>query len=291
MKILIVSVEEAIAKNQSRYFRVRYVNTAQEERSAVYFENADIGSMKGKVCEATIKSGDLSDKIESIVLLDKEDPKPFYRTTKLDVEKMFSEIMSTVENIKDPLKSIVKDIIKSGRAERFKTWPAAATMHHVFQGGLLEHTYAMMRMAEASKIDPAHEGINFDVVYAAVVLHDIGKIATYDFELGLAVKKNNLDILLGHIVLADEMVTKVARDKGLSTVSGIVLNLRHCILSHHGKKEWGSPIFPATREAILVHQLDMIQSRSQMALESVVNVKDGERSPYNRALEAEIVKL
>jgi len=291
MKILILSVEDAIAKNQSKYSRVRYVNTAQEERSAVYFENVDIGSMKGKVCEATIKTGDLADKIESIVLLDKEDPKPFYRTTKLDVEKVFAEIMETVEKIKEPLKSIIKEIVKGPRADRFKNWPAAASVHHVFAGGLIEHTYGMLKMVDGVKDDPAHIGIDLDVVKAAVILHDIAKIATYDFEVGIAVKKNNLDTLLGHLVLADEMVTKVARDKGLSTVNGVVLNLRHCVLSHHGKKEWGSPIFPATREAILVHQLDMIQSRSQMALESVVNVKDGERSPYNRALEAEIVKL
>ena len=34
--------------------------------------------------------------------------------------------------------------------------------------------------------------------------------------------------------------------------------LLHLIASHHGKLEWGSPVEPATREAILLHNADML---------------------------------
>jgi 23S rRNA maturation-related 3'-5' exoribonuclease YhaM len=35
----------------------------------------------------------------------------------------------------------------------------------------------------------------------------------------------------------------------------------HCILSHHGMKEWGSPVAPQTRMAWLLHLADGLSAR------------------------------
>lgn len=35
----------------------------------------------------------------------------------------------------------------------------------------------------------------------------------------------------------------------------------HCILAHHGRKDWGSPIEPQTQEAYLLHAADTWSSR------------------------------
>lgn len=290
MKVLILSVEEAIAKNNSKYFRVRYVTDEKKEQSAVCFQSLEAGNIAGKICDISLKKGDMSDKIEDITPLDDKDFSPFIRKTPLDVEKALVEINEVVDKLCEPLNKIVKEVLKDPILTRFKTWPAAASVHHAFVGGLIEHTYSMLKLAEASKADIANKGIDYDVVLAAVIVHDIGKVAVYDFDM-VSIKKNNLDTLIGHIVLSHELIAKVARENKIPASNEKVLNLRHCILAHHGKKEWGSPVMPATREAILVHQLDMIQSRCQIALEASVDLKTNERSPYNRALEAEIVKL
>ncbi|NHZ71991.1 MAG: hypothetical protein GWP17_02770, partial [Aquificales bacterium] len=39
------------------------------------------------------------------------------------------------------------------------------------------------------------------------------------------------------------------------------------IASHHGKLEWGSPVEPKTVEALLLHQVDLLDSRIQGFLE------------------------
>lgn len=126
---------------------------------------------------------------------------------------------------------------------------------------------------------------------AAVALHDVAKIFTYDFQAGQGGngEKNNFEVLLGHIVIADEVVVKACVAENITTTKGCVLNLRHCMLSHHGKKDWGSPIIPSTREAIFLHQLDMMQSRNEMAMEATEGVEKGKRSSFVRPLEAEIV--
>ena len=38
--------------------------------------------------------------------------------------------------------------------------------------------------------------------------------------------------------------------------------LYHIILSHHGKRDWGSPVEYRCKEAYLIHQADMISSRT-----------------------------
>lgn len=290
MKALILSIEEAIAKNQSKYYRIRYVNSEKKECSAVCFQSLEPEKISGKICDMTVKKGDMSDKIEDIVLTGETDITPYIRRTKIDVEKAMEEIKTIIEKLSDPLKKIVKGVMNDAVLQRFVAWPAAASVHHAFVGGLLEHTYSMLKLAEASKGDVSNEGIDWDVVMAAVIVHDIGKVAVYDFDM-VSIKKNNLDSLIGHIVLGHELVSRVARENKVPSSNEQVLNLRHCILSHHGKKEWGSPVTAATREAILVHQLDMIQSRCQIALESSTNLNKGDRGPYNRALEVELVKL
>lgn len=37
--------------------------------------------------------------------------------------------------------------------------------------------------------------------------------------------------------------------------------LLHAILAHHGRKEWGAPVEPATLEAWLVHLADLAEAR------------------------------
>lgn len=291
MRIYVQSTEIAKTKTGSPYLRMRYVDESKVQKVAVLFDS-DSKEFDGKVCEAIINAASPSDRVDSLSIIPDADIRPFVKNSKFDSKMMIEEIRQTVSGFDPILVKIVEAaILAKGRVEKFSDAPAAANKHHAFVGGLLEHTWAMVKMAKAiMDADPALEGIDKQVVLTAVILHDMAKIFTYDSKHGRG-ERNNLDVLLGHICIADEIVVKtcVANDHG--TTKGPVLNLRHCILSHHGKLEWGSPVVPSTREAVFLHYLDNMQARNQMAMESISGIAKGARSPKNHSLETEVVNL
>jgi 3'-5' exoribonuclease len=296
MKILILNLEKAQAKNNSEYLRIRYVDENKLEKAAVMFAPfPDMAAIKGKVCEVAIRAGNPTDKIETLEVT-ADDPAPFIRATKQNVEQMLAELKEATTTLSNPdLVALVNEIVWNNQAwlDRFKQWPAATAAHHAFVGGLLEHTWGMFKIAQAvGTTDPSQAGVNMSVVYAAVLLHDFGKIITYQFAPGSGAESNSLQYLLGHICVADEMIVRACYKLQLKTIKGDILNLRHCILSHHGKKEWGSPIIPSTREAVLVHQIDMMQSRGEMALEGTEGLELGKAATVqHRQLETTLVRL
>jgi 3'-5' exoribonuclease len=148
---------------------------------------------------------------------------------------------------------------------RYRTAPAAKSNHHAFLGGLIEHSLSMTRIAVQLGRHYGHYYpglINPDLLIAGCVLHDIGKC----FELSYArsFDYSNEGQFIGHIVQGVEMVTAVAARVEPPLPADMILQIKHLILSHHGKKEFGSPVLPKTPEAMLLHEIDMIDSRMNM---------------------------
>jgi len=294
MKVLIIAAESARAKNNSEYLRVRYSGTDKIVRSAVMFSPfPDPEGFKGKVCEVAIHPGTPTDKIEGLSPL-ADSPDPFIRVTKIEalvakgeMETLTRTVAGGIQVAPD-LTAIVDFVLLKNerRWDKFSKHPAAVAAHHAYRGGLMEHTLGMLRCAKGiMEGDPAHQDLNRGVVFSSIVLHDVGKIATYTTDM-VSHDYSVYQYLMGHIVIADEMITTACQKLGLSSIKGDVLHLRHCILAHHGKKEWGSPIVPATREAVLVHQIDMVQSRGQMALEGTEGLEPGKVSQQHKQLDA-----
>ena len=294
MKVLIFSAELAQAKNNSEYLRIRYADETKATRAAVMFSPfPKPETFTGKVCDVTLRPGQPTDKIEGLVPLDSEDIAPFIKKTTVDAKAAREEMGNLITAQPGPDLFKVADAVllkNDKRWEKFSMWPAAVVAHHAYNGGLMEHTLMMMRSAKAlMDADLAFQGLNRGVVYSAVALHDVGKIATYAWAPTVT-EHTIYQYLMGHISIADEMVVSACIKLGISTAKGDILNMRHCILSHHGKKEWGSPVVPATREAILVHQLDMNQSRGQMALEATETLEPGKMSSQHKQLDAYLYK-
>jgi 3'-5' exoribonuclease len=55
------------------------------------------------------------------------------------------------------------------------------------------------------------------------------------------------------------------------------VQLRHIVVSHHGEREKGSPVVPATREAVIVHYCDDMTARLAAVDEAAAHTADGER--------------
>jgi 3'-5' exoribonuclease len=153
---------------------------------------------------------------------------------------------------------------------RFLHWPAAISMHHAYEGGLLAHT---VEVAEtALHIADRFPQVSRDVLIAAALWHDYGKI----FEYGLVPLYSARDSRTRHLPFGDEawVIDPNAMSHILSSaihfvraavVYGVdedtIDQVVHCIHAHHGPvKEWGSPEAPRTIEALILHQADMLSA-------------------------------
>jgi 3'-5' exoribonuclease len=56
----------------------------------------------------------------------------------------------------------------------------------------------------------------------------------------------------------------------------LLLGLEHAILAHHGKREFGAPVAPATLEALIVSFVDDLDAKVNMVARKSMESQDGE---------------
>lgn len=163
--------------------------------------------------------------------------------------------------------------------EKLKIWPAAQTVHHAYRSGLLEHVLKLIETATA--LADAY-GARRDLLVAGVVLHDIGKLQelAYDTATQYSVEGN----LVGHITLGVMMVRDAA-----AAIPGfppdLLTEIEHLILSHHGSREFGSPVEPMTIEAFILAMCDDLDAKLHQINRHIAE-DDGEGpfTPYHSRL-------
>jgi len=137
--------------------------------------------------------------------------------------------------------------------------PAARSNHHNYPGGLLKHTWELCQLALAINNTELYNNLDWNIIYGACVLHDLGKVNDYKIDNG-NIEVTNLIRLTGHLVTTPLEMYDTAKKLGIENTDSFNY-LLHAVIAHHGRKEYGSPQEPATREAWMVHLLDMISSQ------------------------------
>ena len=158
---------------------------------------------------------------------------------------------------------------------------AAKTMHHNIYGGLAYHTYRMLEAAY--KVCEVYPLLNRELLVSGTALHDIGKL--YEIktsDTGIA-SYTDMGNLCGHLMLGIEMIDrevwKQNQSHGGSTYNAEqIAMVKHMIASHHGQPEWGAIRVPVTPEAMVLHELDMIDSRMYMYEENFADMQPGTSS-------------
>jgi 3'-5' exoribonuclease len=173
------------------------------------------------------------------------------------LEAEMRELLATVQNprLRELLELFFGESSETWR--RFRDAPAAKTYHQAYRHGLLEHTLSVAQaVSAAANFFP---GIDRDVAVTGALLHDIGKCIAYNDD-PLAIDLTDAGRLQGEIPLGYYTVRRAIEDlPGFDPhTAQCVL---HIILSHHGSLEHGSPVVPATREAVLVHMIDNLGGR------------------------------
>jgi 3'-5' exoribonuclease len=217
------------------------------------------------------------------------EPADYLPGVKGDVDAMFDELLSCVDGLTNkPLQDLLYAFFNEEKTARlFKRAPAAKGFHHIYLGGLLEHTLSVVRLL--IKIADHYPNLNRDMLIAGGLLHDIGKI--YEFSYDQLIEYSDEGRLIGHIVMGVEMI-----DRKIAALPDfppkLALELRHVILSHHGEFEFGSPKRPKTMEALAVHFMDDLDAKLN-AFQSFIadsNNADSEWTAYNRFFERYLYK-
>jgi len=202
----------------------------------------------------------------------------------------YRRLLKIVESIKNQyLRALIDSFLKDdGFIELFIKSPGGLSIHHSYIGGLLEHTANIMSQA-VSIADKYPDLIDKDLLLTGSFLHDIGK--TQEIYWEIAREYTTEGKLLGHIGIGLLMLEEKLRDiKDFPYDLSLVL--RHMILSHHGEKENGSPIRPATPEAIILHIIDNADARINHLYNYIKNSdKQLPWTQYNKCLSTEIYKM
>ena len=209
--------------------------------------------------------------------------------SRYSVEDMYKALMNYVNSIKYPyLSRLVKMFFEDDKeiVELIKSSSAAKSVHHGFVGGLLEHTLGVTRLC--SIYSKAYTFLNHDLLIAAALFHDIGKIR----ELSQFPQNDYTEDgqLIGHIIIGYQMVhEKIAEIDGFPQV--LARELEHCILSHHGELEYGSPKKPAIAEALALNLADNTDAKMETMREILDNTTvKGDWLGYNKFFESNIRK-
>jgi len=197
-----------------------------------------------------------------------------------DLGEMKAELAAIRESITNTYMMVLLDEIFSEDLYRaYCQAPAAKGFHHNYIHGLLEHSISVCHVASA--IADQYPDVNRDLLVTGAILHDIGK--TVEFNYTTSIDYSDSGRLLGHIVLGEKIVADaIAR---LETFpEELALQLLHMILSHHGEKEYGSPIRPKTPEAFILNHADDIDAKANVFQKKRAE-SDEPWSEFNRPLD------
>ncbi|MDO4317408.1 MAG: HD domain-containing protein [Lachnospiraceae bacterium] len=206
--------------------------------------------------------------------------------TNKDISEMYAELLKFIESVKEPhLKQLLLSFFgQEAFAKQFRTHSAARTVHHGFVGGLLEHTLGVTRIC--NYLARNYPVLNRDLLLTAAMFHDVGKLREIsDFPENDYTDDGNL---LGHIFLGAEMVGAHIRE-----IPGfpqkLASELRHCILAHHRKPEFGSPKVPALAEAMALAMADDLDAKMEQFTELFRTPEyDGGWLGFQRTLESNV---
>lgn len=194
----------------------------------------------------------------------------FLETAPLGQEEMMEKVTQYIFEMKNPnIQRITRYLMKKHQNE-FLEYPAATKNHHEFVSGLAYHVVSMLDLAKS--IAALYPSLDTDLLYAGVILHDLGKVTELSGPIGTTytVEGN----LIGHISIMVNEIAKAAEHLGIEGEEVVIL--QHLVLSHHGKAEWGSPKPPMIKEAEILHYIDNLDAKMNMLDRALERVKPGE---------------
>ena len=272
-----------MAKNGRPYMTLKLMDCSGEVEGRIWdrvdeisarFAKDDFVQVSGK---ASVYMGKMQlivqelDRVEesSIELAD------FLPVSRRQVGEMVDELSELVEALTDPdLKRLMRAFLADEAfMAGYMRAPAAKAMHHVYLGGLLEHSLAVAALA--NDISQRYPEINRDLLVVGALLHDVGKVVELRYQRSF--EYTDAGKLLGHIMIGVELVEEKLRSLH-DFPQELAIHLKHLLLSHHGQYEYGSPKRPKTMEAVILNFIDDLDSKINGVQTHIAREPDSESS-------------
>jgi 3'-5' exoribonuclease len=187
-------------------------------------------------------------------------PEDLAAQAEIPFERLESDLRELLGTVQEPqLRLLLERFFGEASPiwQRFREAPAAKVYHQAYRHGLLEHTLSVAQAVSAAAA--FFPGIDRDVAVSGALLHDIGKTQAYNDD-PLAINLTDAGRLQGEIPLGYYLVRRQVEEiPGFDPA--LAQAVLHIVLAHHGSLEHGSPVVPATREAVLVHMIDNLGGR------------------------------
>ncbi len=229
-----------------------------------------VGEVQLISCEVLRYNGALQLRVHSVESLDQTtvDLAQFVIASKVSNDELRAEINSTIHSIKNECYHAILVNLFEELGEKFYQYPAATRNHHSFLGGLATHVLGMIKLGE--QICLLYPQLSRDLLLSGILVHDLGKVI--ELSGPIAPEYTIEGKLTGHISIMHGYVMEIAKNLGYEGREEVLL-LRHCILSHHGEYEYGSPILPLVQEAEVLSFIDNLDARLN-TLETVLNATE-----------------
>lgn len=205
----------------------------------------------------------------------------FIVRTNRDIEVLWSEIVETKDSLHNKhLKNLLNAFFNDKAFVRgFKKAPAAIIIHHACVGGLLEHTWEVLRYCKTAAI--VHPSLDKSLLFTGAILHDIGKIEEY--KVSMIIKQSEKGFLVGHTFIGTELILK--KISAMPNFPPLLKDkLIHMILSHSGKEEYGAGQEPKLPEAAALHYADEMGAKITQYIRAKKDtaITDDFKSLWNR---------
>lgn len=148
---------------------------------------------------------------------------------------------------------------------KFSIWSGSSkpTKHHYGKGRLAEHTCEVVELALQNNgyFHKINKGVDSKKLFLACLYHDAGKMWDYEpvdetyAEWRGGIHKDKIY----HVSRSAIVWCEAAKSQGWDEAD--IDEVLHCILSHHGRREWGSPVEPQSRMAWILHLCDGLSAR------------------------------
>lgn len=240
------------------------------------------------VGEVTTFNGALQVNIKRVRVCDEGEynPADYLPVSSRNIDEMYNCLLGLIKGIENKyLKTLLEDFFVEDEAfiKAFKKSSAAKSVHHCFIGGLLEHTLSVAELCKSYA--ERYPLLKKDLLISAAILHDVGKVREFSaFPENDYTDEGNL---LGHIVMGSEMISERVRDID-GFPKSLENELKHCILAHHGKLEYGSPKKPALMEAVALNFADDLDAKMETFKEILTSTTETGWLGFNRLFESNL---
>lgn len=249
------------------------------EEVSELFEIGDIITIKGQVQVYLSRKQIIVHKVEKPEQVQYNKADFMIDDILLDVHALFSDLISITNEIQAPhIKQLVLDSLHD---EEIKTLllkaPAAKSIHHAKKGGLLEHIVSICKVMKMMATHYTY--LNCDLLIFGAIFHDLGKV--WELEINREqIQYTHKGRLLGHMQLACELIDKKSQ-RILGFPEDLREILKHIVLAHHGKLEYGSPVRPYIMEAFVIASIDELDSKMDTMFNFIISERET-GNPWSR---------